>query len=82
MNIHLQSKSSNGWGGFDQGAKYAATLAQRYGPSAVELIETENRLMPLKFTTAEILEMMRFYLDAMNYWDEQPDYLGRVNSLL
>ena len=66
---------------FDQGAKYAATLAQRYGPSAVELIETENRLTPLKFTTAEILDMMGDYLDLMEHFDEQPAYYQRAREL-
>jgi hypothetical protein len=81
MNIHLQSKSSNGWGGFDQGAKYAATLTQRYGPSAVELIETENRVTPLKFTTAEILDMMGDYLNLMGHFGEQPAYYQRAREL-
>ena len=82
INIHLQSKGSNGFGDFDDWKAYEKELKSRYGEGVVDRIESENRATSLKFTTAEILDMMRLYITFMGTFDEQPDYFDRVNALL
>ena len=81
INIHLQSKSSNGFGDFDVGKP---TRKSRSIGMAKELSTASkgDRATSHKFTTAEIRDMMRLYITFHGPSDEQPDYLDRVNALL
>ncbi len=81
MNIHLQSKSSNGWGGQEIGYSFGEELKRRYGDSYLERIENENRRTPLKFTTQDILTQMEVLLGEMEKLKEQPDYYKKVMNL-
>ena len=82
QNIHLQSKSSNGWGGQTVGHYFGEELKCRYGKDILEKIQKENRDTPLKFTTQDILNEMEWYIAEMATLQEKPDYYQRVKSLL
>lgn len=82
INIHLQSKSSNGWGGQEIGHKFGETLKNRYYPTILEQIQLENSMSSLKFSTQEVVDVIRNRLEDLSYLLEQPDYYARVTHLL
>lgn len=82
MNIHLQSKTSNGWGGQELGHSFGENLKKRYGESALEKINAENKLHSLKFTTEDIKREMVSRLVFLATLPEQPEYFARAMRLL
>ncbi len=78
INIHLQSKTSNGWGGQEIGHAFGEELKRRYGNHYLERIEDENRATPLKFTTQDLLEAMKFLLEEMGKLPKQPEYYQKA----
>ena len=81
-NIHLQSKTSNGWGGQELGHSFGENLKKRYGEGMLEHINSENKLHSLKFTTEEIKQEMISRLELLAVLPEQPEYFKRVQELL
>lgn len=81
-NIHLQSKSSNGWGGQEVGYKFGVTLKQRYEEDYLEELESINKATPIKFTTQDILGHMINIITLLSKLPEQPAYYKRVVALL
>lgn len=81
-NIHMQSKTSNGWGGQDIGHSFGEELKRRYGPEALERIEQHNRETPVKFTTEELVGQMQALIFAMLDLKEKPKYLDYVVLLM
>lgn len=84
LNIHLQSKSSNGWGGQEVGHNFAEELKRRWGPDILDVINDANKshASKLKFTTEEVLARIQLTLEGMEILQEQPDYYARVVHLL
>jgi len=81
INIHLQDKKSNGFGGADDGYKFGDTLKVRYGPNILNTIEVRNRETPNTLKTTQILEKMEYYILSMGNFYERPDYYDRVMEL-
>ena len=81
INIHLQSKTSNGWGGQELGHSFGENLKKRYRPTILEEIQDANKRHSLKFTNEHLLLMMKETLKEMGKLPEQPDYYKRAVSL-
>ena len=82
-NIHLQSASSNSWGGMEVGHAFARELCRRYGENAVWNIECDNKLYQgTNITNTMVIEKMRDIIQKMGELKEQPEYYQRVISLL
>lgn len=77
INIHLQSKSSNGWGGQEIGHTFGENLKRRYHSEILEEIQATNNRHPLKFTNEVIILMMQETLKEMGKLPEQPTYYKR-----
>ena len=82
MNIHLQSKRSNGFGTYEDWKAYEKELKIRYGENIIDLIEANNRNCPLKFTTQDIIKEMEWLIKDFKNLPEQPEYYKRVIELL
>lgn len=82
INIHLQSKSSNGWGGQEIGHSFGENLKQRYGDEILREINAANMRHSLKFTTQEILLLLERTIEEQGKLPEQPNYYPRVVTLL
>ena len=78
-NIHLQSKSSNGWGGMADGHAFGEELKRRYGADFLEELKLENRThMSEKVENQLVVEEMLAILELMKSLPETPDYFDRV----
>lgn len=82
MNIHLQSKSSNGWGGQEIGHSFGEELKKRYGPIYLDHINESNRLEPLKFSKEQILSAIVWTIKDIGSLPDKPSYYDRVISLM
>lgn len=81
-NVHMQSKTSNGWGGQDIGHSFGEELKRRYGPQALKRIEKNNRETPVKFTNEQIVERMKELIISMLDLKDKPKYLDYVVELM
>jgi len=80
-NIHLQSKSSNGWGGMADGYSFGEELKRRYGEEFLEELRKENMSwMGKKVDNQMIVNEMIEILDLMASLPEKPDYYEKVLS--
>lgn len=82
-NVHMQSKSSNGWGGkvgsAQTGHQFAEELKRRYGEGHLDMLDRINREhLGEKFTIETILNAMRSVIELMEDLPEQPAYYQRV----
>lgn len=80
-NIHLQSKSSNGWGDRDDWKAFEKELVRRVNPDIVEALERVNRSSDIKIPTSYLIVEMQEVLREMEFLPEQPDYYARVLTL-
>lgn len=81
-NIHLQSKTSNGWGGQEIGHQFGETLKQRYGEKILDDLTVLNQMHDLKVSSQQLTERMKMRLEQLGELPEQPEYYARVISLL
>ena len=81
-NIHLQSASSNSWGGMEIGHAMGEEIKRRHGKNALKNIEKHNRETELKITDSMVIEKIRDILEKMKDLPEQPKYYPRVMELL
>lgn len=81
INVHLQSKSSNGWGGQEIGHQFGEELKRRYTPFYLDTINERNKITLLKFFTNDLIEAMEDMLARMEEEKEKPDYYPRVIAL-
>lgn len=83
MNIHLQSASSNGWGGQEVGFGFGKELIRRYGKGYLEKINNENRKhVSEKRSKDVVIKKMIDILCKMESLEEKPEYYSRVISLM
>ena len=79
-NIHLQSASSNSWGGMDIGYSFGEELKRRgIDP---DVLRKDNFRTELKINDSMVIEKMKEILSKMKDLPEKPEYYARVISLL
>lgn len=81
LNIHLQSKTSNGWGGQEIGHQFGENMKKRYGEDILEKLTRLNQAHSLKFTTEQLKDLIKVRLRQLGELPEQPDYYERANRL-
>lgn len=80
-NVHLQSKSSNGWGGMADGHAFGEELKRRYGDDFLEELKLENRNhVNEKVENFLVVQEMLDILELMKSLPEQPEYFEKVIS--
>lgn len=78
-NVHLQSASSNAWGGMADGYTFGEELKRRYGDTFLDELKLENRNhIGEKLSTDLIVQEMSEILELFKTLPEQPDYYNRV----
>lgn len=82
LNIHLQNKTSNGWGGQEIGHQFGERMKQRYGDDILEKLTRLNQAHSLKFTTEQTIDLIKVRLRQLGELPEQPDYYKRATKLL
>lgn len=78
-NIHLQSASSNGWGGMDIGHAFGEELKRRNIDP--DTLKKDNWHSELKVNDSLVLEKMEDILYKMASLPEKPEYFDRVSRL-
>lgn len=82
VNIHLQSASSNGWGGMQAGHSFGEELKKRYGKNILDYINSENlKHLSEKLDDHTVIGFMADILIRFEELDEKPDYYARVINL-
>ena len=78
-NVHLQSASSNGWGGMEIGYAFGEELKRRgIDP---DVLKKDNWRTELKINDSKVKEKMEDILGKMIELPEQPGYFNRVIEL-
>lgn len=81
INIHLQSKTSNGWGGQEIGHAYGENLKKRYYNGILDVINDANKLQSLKFSEIQVLDETERIINLMGALKQKPSYYSRVVEL-
>lgn len=82
LNVHLQSKSGNAWGGSLVGFPFGKELERRYGNYYITMLNEENKAYHNEsIRTANIVEAMGTILLLMDELEEKPIYYERVLEL-
>lgn len=80
-NVHLQSKSSNGWGGMAIGHSFGEELKRRHGETFLDELKEENkRHINEKVDNEIVLQEIIDIIQLMSSLPEQPEYYNRVIS--
>lgn len=78
-NVHLQSKSSNGWGGQQTGHDFGEELKRRYGDAFLDELKAENRAhVGEKLSNDLIINEMEEIIELFKSLPETPEYIKRV----
>ena len=78
-NVHLQSKSSNGWGGQAIGHDFGEELKRRYGDTFLDELKAENRAhIGEKLSNDLIIKEMEEIIELFESLPETPEYIKRV----
>lgn len=78
-NIHLQSATSNAWGGQSIGHAFGEELKRRYGDDFLEELRKENQSWIGKKVDNElVINEILDILDLMKSLPEKPEYFDKV----